>query len=333
MSSRATVQRFCGIPVFFYGLTAQGSNPSGKILSFRPLQKVVNELKEEFVSLQYWFMFPVAVIVATVAMASGVGGATFFAPIFILGLRLPPEVAIGTGLLTEVFGFASGLVAYARKRLIDYKLGGALLAVTVPAALLGTAVAGVVEPDFLKIALGVGLFAVAASFLRAPEHQDIQRMEAAIAEDFGTERAETCLITAEGESICYTVCNKNEGRLIAGIGGLFVGMISTGLGELNSYFLLQRCRVPSRVSVATSVFVVALTALIASSGHFVQFARQGGEVLDTVLSIAIFTIPGVIIGGQLGSKMANHIPQRSLERALGGLFVLVATLTLGEVIL
>lgn len=57
---------------------------------------------------------------------------------------------------------------------------------------------------------------------------------------------------------------KDGGRLIAGVGGLFVGMISTGLGELNGYFLLQRCRVPSKVSVATSIFVVALTALSAS---------------------------------------------------------------------
>ena len=30
-------------------------------------------------SFEYWFMFPVAILVATTAMASGVGGATFFA--------------------------------------------------------------------------------------------------------------------------------------------------------------------------------------------------------------------------------------------------------------
>jgi uncharacterized membrane protein YfcA len=30
-------------------------------------------------------------------------------------------------LITEVFGFASGLYAYARKRLIDYRLGVSLL--------------------------------------------------------------------------------------------------------------------------------------------------------------------------------------------------------------
>jgi len=212
--------------------------------------------------LQYWFMFPIAVLIATVAMASGVGGATFFAPLLIIALRFPPEVAIGMGLITEVFGFASGLYAYARKRLIDYRLGISLLAATIPMALFGTWVAGWASPDVLKTILGVGLFAIALSFLRAPEHKDIVRMDVAIQTEYGGDLAETHLITADGEDIYYKVCNRTEGRLIAGVGGLFVGLISTGLGELGEYFLLQRCRVPSRVSVATSVFVVALTALL-----------------------------------------------------------------------
>lgn len=284
-------------------------------------------------TLQYWFMFPIAVLFATIAMASGVGGATFFSPFFILALGLPPEVAIGVGLITEVFGFASGLFAYARKRLIDYRLGLALLVVTIPMALLGTWVAGWVEPDILKVVLGVGLFAVALSFLRAPEHKDVDRMDAFILQEYGSEKAETSLITAEGEEIRYKVCNRTEGRLIAGIGGLFVGLISTGLGELNGFFLLQRCRVPSVVSVATSVFVVAFTVLFASAGHFVRFAKTGGEVLATVLSLVIFTVPGVILGAQLGSRVASRIPQQVLERGLGVLFILVAALTLGEVIL
>jgi uncharacterized membrane protein YfcA len=285
------------------------------------------------VSLQYWYMLPIAVLIATTAMASGVGGATFFAPLFMLALGLPPEVAIGTGLITEVFGFTSGVYAYARKRLIDYRLGLALLAATIPMALLGTWVAGSVKPDILKVILGVGLFAVALSFLRTPDHKDIVRINGIIQQEYGGEKAETCLIAANGEHICYTVCNRTSGMLIAGVGGLFVGMISTGLGELNSYFLLQRCRVPSKVSVATSVFVVAITALVASVGHLTQFVQTGGGALNTVLNLVIFTVPGVILGGQLGSRVASRIPQRILEPALGVLFILVAILTLGEVVL
>ncbi len=261
------------------------------------------------------------------------GRGNFFAPIFILGLRTSPEVAIGTGLITEVFGFASGLFAYTRKKLIDYKLGFNLLMVTIPLALVGTWVAGSIEPDYLKIILGVGLFAIAISFLRAPDHTDVAHLDALIVEKYGGENAETVLTTAGGEEIRYTVCNKTEGRLINSIGGVFVGMISTGLGELNSYFLLQRCRVPSRVSVATSVFVVAITALVAASGHLVQFFQLGGNTLNTVLNLVIFTVPGVIIGGQLGSLVSGSIPPKVMERSLGVLFVLVAAVTLGEVLL
>ena len=45
-----------------------------------------------------------------------IGGAVFFSPLFILVLKLEPSVAIGTALITELFGFASGLSAYWRRR-------------------------------------------------------------------------------------------------------------------------------------------------------------------------------------------------------------------------
>ncbi|MFQ5605455.1 MAG: sulfite exporter TauE/SafE family protein [bacterium] len=282
-------------------------------------------------TLEYWFMFPISIVIATIAMASGVEGATFFTPLFILTLRLPPEIAIGTGLITEVFGFASGLFAYGRKRLIDYKLGMVLLTVTIPMALLGTWISGFVPSEILKIILGGGLLAIAISFLRAPDQKEVAGLDDAIEKEYGGENAESCLVTRDGEEIRYTVCNRTEGRIFAGIGGLFIGMISTGQGELNGYFLLQRCRLPSRVAVASSVFVVAITALVASAGHFVKFLQMGGDTLNTVLNLVIFTVPGVIIGGQLGSIVSNRISQRVLERGLAILFVLVALVTLVEV--
>ncbi len=284
-------------------------------------------------SLHYWYMLPVSIIIATVAMASGVEGATFFSPVFILALGLPPDIAIGTGLITEVFGFASGLYAYTRKRFIDFRLGIMLLMVTIPMGLLGTWVSGHVEPDILKATLGIGLFVVAASFLRAPEREEIVLLDTVIQQEYGGAKAETCLITADGEEIRYSVCNRIEGWIISGLGGLFIGMISTGLGELNGYFLLQRCRVPSKVSVATSVFVVAFTALAASIGHAVRFVQTDTAALGTVVSLLIFTIPGVVIGGQLGSAVASRIPQRVLERSMGVLFVLVGALMLADVIM
>lgn len=275
-------------------------------------------------SLEYWFMFPVSLLIATIAMASGVGGATFFAPVFLLGLRLPAEVAIGTGLITEVFGFTSGLAAYIKRRLIDYRLGMALVVVAVPSTLLGAWLATRIPPDLLKVVLGMGLITLAMSFLRAPEQRDVEQLDHTIDGENGPGAPDvTSLQTAQGEVIRYTVCNRSEGRTIAAVGALFMGMISSGLGELNGYFLLQRCRVPSRVAAATSVFVVAITALSAATSHFIHFLEAGPEVMDTVLSLVIFTVPGVILGGQLGPMVAARISQKMLELGLGIVFLIV----------
>ena len=62
-------------------------------------------------TLEYWYLFPISVLIATTAMATGIGGAVFFSPLFMLALRLEPSVAVGTALITELFGFSSGLVA------------------------------------------------------------------------------------------------------------------------------------------------------------------------------------------------------------------------------
>lgn len=56
-------------------------------------------------------------------------------------------------------------------------------------------------------------------------------------------------------------------------------------------------------------------------------------MLSTVLSLVTFTVPGVMIGAQVGSGVASHIRQQTLERCLGILFILVAMLTLGEAFL
>ena len=284
-------------------------------------------------TLQFWYMLPVAVVIGALATASGIGGATFFAPLFVLVLGIAPEVAIGTALITEVFGLTSGFHSYARRRVVDYRLGAALLVVTVPMALLGTWISELIEPDVLKAILGVGLFAVAANALRKLEPEAVEGRDEAIHRECGDGKGETCLITAKGEEICYTVCNRTEGRLLASVGALFKGMIGTGLGEIDGHFLLERCRVPSMVSVATGVFVLLFTTLSASLGHLLGFVQTGGSVLSAVLSLLLFTIPGVLIGGQLGPWVAARFPQRSFDRALHILFLLAASLVLVEVVI
>jgi uncharacterized membrane protein YfcA len=100
-------------------------------------------------------MFPAAILVATVAIAPWRRGRDLSHTHLHPGLRLPPEVVISSGLLSEVFGFASGLFTYVCKRLIDNRLDVSLLMVTVPLVWVGTWVAVGIESDNLKHVLQV----------------------------------------------------------------------------------------------------------------------------------------------------------------------------------
>lgn len=105
-------------------------------------------------------------------------------------------------------------------------------------------------------------------------------------------------------------------------------MISVGLAELQEYHLVARCKVPSPVAVATSIFVVVITVLVASAGHVYGFVEEGTEVLDEALSVAMFTVPGVLIGGQLGPKAQSRVNPDTMKVVISWLFMGVGTLML-----
>lgn len=78
--------------------------------------------------------------------------------------------------------------------------------------------------------------------------------------------------------------------------------------------------------------VVAVTALAASLAHLFGFV-QGDAPMQTILSLVLFTVPGVLIGCQLGPVVTGRIAEVKLIHLLGWLFVLVSAVTLGEVVL
>lgn len=279
--------------------------------------------------LSFWWLFPVSIVIAAIANGAGIGGATFFSPLFLIVLGLEPVIAIGAALLTEVFGFASGVIAHARARAIDWLAVRRLVAVSVPLAVVGSMVAGFAPETLLKLLLGFGLLFIAVTFVR---HHDPVVEDAAISAGIGvvSPSVHRYIVLADDTTYDYELCRMNEGRLGAAVGGLLVGLISTGLGEANSYSLVKRCRIPSRVAIAVSVTTVAATALAASITHLVDFIRTPDANGALILSIVIFTIPGVIIGGQLGPKITGRVPERTLIRSLGWLFVAVAAITIWE---
>jgi len=203
------------------------------------------------ISLELWYLLPISILIATIAMSSGIGGAVFFSPLFMLVLKLDPVVAIGTALITELFGFSSGLIAYMKAKLIDYKLGLNLLLFSVPMAILGSIFGSEIPPDILKAIFAVGIVFIGTQLFTSWRKEEKEKNEVERKEEFKI-HYEKLLIDKNGKEYKYTVCHKDIGRFFAGIGGAFVGMISVGLAELQEYHLVAKCKVPAPVAVATT---------------------------------------------------------------------------------
>lgn len=278
-------------------------------------------------SFEYWFLFPISAIIATIAMASGIGGAVFFSPLFMLALKLDAKIAVGTALITELSGFSSGLVAYIKTKLIDYQLAKNLLLFSIPFAVLGLFLADYFPDVVLKAIFAVGLIFIGLQLFTSWRKEEREKHEAAHEEEFKKDY-ESCLIDNEGQEYRYTICNKNMGRMFAAIGGAFVSMISVGLAELQEYQLVARCKVPTPVAIATSIFVVVITLLVASAGHIYEFASRNISDLTEVINLAIFTVPGVIIGGQIGPKIQKWLPDDKTKISISILFLVIGVFML-----
>ncbi len=280
------------------------------------------------ISFELWYLLPLSIVIATIAMSSGIGGAVFFSPLFMLGLKLDPAIAVGAALITELFGFSSGLVAYVKASLIDYRLGFNLLLFSVPAAIIGTVFGSEIPAEILKTIFAVGIIFIGTQLFTSWRKEDIEKNETARKKEFKI-HYETLLVDKSGREFKYTVCHKDMGRFFAAVGGAFFGMISVGLAELQEYHLVAKCKVPTPVAVATSVFVVVITALVASIGHLYEFVSSANtEAINSIVNISIFTIPGVIIGGQIGPALQKKLPEDIMKIGVSILFVLVGGIML-----
>lgn len=290
-------------------------------------------------TFEFWFMFPIAIAVATIAMSTGVGGAIFFSPIFLIGLKLDPTVAIGTALITEFFGFSSGLIAYLRLKLIDFKMGWQVLMFAVPAAVVGAAVAEFFPDIVLKTIFGVGIIFVGTQIFTAwwgerreemakEVEQDQLKLKEVEPQHPSQARARHVVVAADGRRFEYSVFNRKVAAVYSTVGGMFLGMISVGLAELMEYQMVAKCRVPPPVAVATSIFMIVIAVAAASVGHIVSFVSAGSETMLQVASIAMFTAPGVLIGGQLGPFVQKVVPPETMKIVISVVFVVVGVFML-----
>jgi len=289
----------------------------------------------------YWFMLPISTLVSIVAMLGGVGGAVMFIPIFLIIFPLlgpeyviaSPVAAIGVALITEAFGFTSGLIGYLRRHLIDFKVAKSLIIIAVPSAIVGSFLAEEIEPEMLKILFASLMFILAYIMLKRPSTKEKQEItEKALAGDYSHMGHERTVTDSDGNVYKYHLCHPGRGRIFTGIGGFITGLMSVGIGEIVTPQLVKQCKVPVAVAAATAVFVIILSVAAASGTHIFTLVSEGG--VDAVpWHLVIFTVPGVIIGGQIGVRLQGKFSQDKMEKIFGVLFGVIGVAMISNVLL
>ncbi|MCB0706794.1 MAG: sulfite exporter TauE/SafE family protein [Saprospiraceae bacterium] len=271
----------------------------------------------------YWFMFPIGILVATIAMLSGIAGAALFMPFFLLVLPIlgneyelaSPVTAIAAALITCTFGFASGFVGYFRKKLIDFDQGWKFLRFSIPLAILGALICPMIDENYIRGLYGALMLVLAWILLK----KDIAGSESLTVASAETPNSKT-KVSSDGKMYSYFPYSIQKIPTIAG--GFLTGLLSTGIGEMVMPQLIKGGKFPVPVAAATSVIVVSLTFLFASGTHIYILINEGGAQAIP-WHLVIYTIPGVLIGGQLGPALQGKISRTKMIRGISIVFIVI----------
>ncbi|HON15112.1 MAG TPA: sulfite exporter TauE/SafE family protein [Spirochaetota bacterium] len=232
-------------------------------------------------TFEYWYMFPVAIVVAILANSSGFSGGVLFQPIYNLLLNIPIQNAVATGIATETVGMTSGALRYIYYKMVDLPIGFTMVMLTIPGVVLGNHALIVINGDLLKLILGfIILFVATTQFINAVQNT------------FGTK-----------ENI--PVEDIYPFMWIPPLGGFFSASTGTGVCELSQPLLEKGLKLNTRRANATAILIEATADWIITILNL-----QAGLIL---WQLWIFTGSGVIIGGQIGPYISKYLPVRILK--------------------
>lgn len=270
-------------------------------------------------ALSVWWVYPFSVAVATLALSSGISGALFFAPFFLLVVGLTPAQAIGGGLMTELFGTFFGTMNYVRQRVVDFSLVKEMLVVSIPFAMAGSGLALAIDAGALQAVFGVALIILAAFMLWVNFRRVATPVGAATAGATLSGQA-TVIHARDGREYEYVRPSRGLTQCLGSFGAFITGLMSSGLPEINTTQMILRGRIPPRVAVGTSITILTITVFFAAGIHAIA-----GE---PAWHVVVWSIPGVITGAQIGPRIQGKIPANIAERMLASVFVAVGILVI-----
>lgn len=264
------------------------------------------------------------VLLAVVGLAGGglgsmvgLGGGVFIIPALCLFLGVPVHTAISASLVAIVATSTTAAAAYCRGNLTNLRLGMTLETCTVAGALAGGVLGTSLGKEVLSAIFG-GVMILVSAYMALRKRQE---ESLAVGEEERGVLGGTCPDRASGAVVNYRVRRLPAGLAASLVAGGLSGLLGVGGGFLKVPVMVLAMGIPVRAAVATSSFMIGVTA---TAGSLVYFARG---LVDPVTTVPV--VLGVALGAHLGSRLAQKLRSAVLAKVLAAvLFVLAIQMIL-----
>lgn len=246
----------------------------------------------------------------------GAGGGFLIVPALLLGFGFPVPLAVGTSLCAVFANALSGTIRYARQGRVDWKTGLLFSITLIPAALAGAMVTPHLPHRFFSGLFGLLVGALGAYLINRPERpfqsvpEKARTFESYMRLEVGVRR----FTDSEGHRYAYYVDARRGLALSAGVGFLS-SLLGIGGGILHVPALVSWLRFPAHVAVATSHFMLAISAFAGAAA----FAAGGHVAWSAALPLAL----AAAVGAQAGAFFSGKLSERRIIRFLAAALVLL----------
>ncbi|WP_423801918.1 sulfite exporter TauE/SafE family protein [Neobacillus sp. SAB-20_R2A] len=241
----------------------------------------------------------------------GAGGGFIFVPVLLMVFHLKPEVAAGSGLVIVLINAISGVVGYARKGQINYRMGMTLAFGALPGSFIGFWLLQLYSSNFFYI-LFASILVCLGIFLMMKNSSVTLKRKLAISEG---DRDGLSLHKAEIESVDIPLVQSKWLLPLGFIMGILSSYLGIGGGWLLVPILIYLFHVSTHQATATSIFSLC----IYSSAGVLLHLYYGSFDWMTIIWGGL----GVMVGAQLGVILSQKIPGKVVLQMLSVLLIII----------
>jgi len=241
----------------------------------------------------------------------GAGGGFILVPVLALIFpNLSPNVITSISLFTIFLNAFSGSIAYGRMKRIDYRSGIVFGIATLPGSIAGVFLTGYIKRALFDVILGCVLMVIAIFLFIKPG-----------AGAYATRKPHKINTTrnitdAAGNNYVYAF-NIKQGTVLSFFVGFLSSFLGIGVGIIHVPALISLLDFPAHIATATSHFVLAIMAFVATIVHIMNGTLQHGW------RTALYLGTGVVIGAQPGAHFSNKVKPTAIIKALAIALIVV----------